>query len=378
MNVAVLGAGYAGVTLARRLERSLPDDVELLVVDEADEHLVRHELHRIIRRPEVAADLRVPLSSIFDRARIRQARVAQVDPESNRVVLDGGEELTYDYGAVCLGSETAFHDLPGIEEHATPLKRLEDATRIRNEFLTLLDQGGGTVAVGGGGLSGIQVTGELADLAKEEGARESLELVLLEQLDDIAPEFPANFQGAVREELESRDVIIKTGTTVTGASSDRIELDAGGLDYDQFIWTGGIRGPAAISGQRRRVRGTLRLGNGTFVVGDAAQVVDRDGELVPATAQAAIREARVAAKNIRRLVEYDRNGGIFEPRLDALDFTPRGWVVSVGESAVAQFGPTVLRGASARALKRTIGLSYLTSVGAVREALEVAIEGFGD
>jgi NADH dehydrogenase len=130
-------------------------------------------------------------------------------------------------------------------------------------------------------------------------------------------------------------------------------------------------------GDRRRVPATLRFDERTFVAGDAAEVIDRDGELVPATAQAAIREAQIAASNIARLVTHERDDALFEPRLSSLDFTPRGWIVSVGDSAVAQFGPTVIRGAGARAIKRTVGLRYLSSVGAVREAVEVALEEFG-
>lgn len=377
MKVAVLGGGYAGVTLARRLESSLPNDVELLVIDESGEHLVQHELHRVIRRPSFADDIRVSLSDVLDDAIIRRARVTDVDWEANTVTLDNGDVVSYDYAGVCLGAETDFHDLPGVEEHATPLKRLEDARRIRSEFLELLAVGG-RVVVGGAGLSGIQVAGELAALAAEQGAREAVEIVLIEQLDGVAPSFPPNFRNAVREELEVRGIDIRTGTTVRGADAETIEFDDGELRYDQLVWTGGIRGSAALDGDRPRVRGTLQLGDGTFIVGDAARVIDRNGEAVPASAQAAVGEARTAARNIRRLVERDYDGdGIFGPRLETFDFDPTGWIVSVGDGTVAQVGPTILKGAPALALKATVGVGHLTSVGAVRQAVELVVEEFG-
>ncbi|WP_299264865.1 NAD(P)/FAD-dependent oxidoreductase [Halorientalis sp.] len=372
MNVAVFGAGYAGLTLARRLERGLPPAVNLIVVDESEDHLVQHELHRAIRCPTIAEDIMVPLAECLERAEIRQARVTDVDADAGVATLDDRNELVYDVGAVCLGSATAFYDLPGVEEHATPLKRLTDAERIRADVLDGVDAGGARVVVGGAGLSGIQVAGELAALAREEGASGSVDITLLEQQETVAPSFPERFQRAVGEQLRDRGITVRTSAPVEGADADTITLDDGTeLDYDEFVWTGGIRGPDALAGDRPLVRSRLQLAGDTFVVGDAARVVDSDGQAVPASAQAAIREARVAAANIEKLVDHRLEGdaGGFEPRLDDFQFDSPGWLVSVGDGAVAQFGATVLTGPAAVALKTTVGAGYLTSVGAVRKAV---------
>ncbi|UPV99488.1 FAD-dependent oxidoreductase [Halorussus gelatinilyticus] len=383
MRIAVLGAGYAGLTLARKLERTVPDDVEILVVEKTGRHLVQHEVHRAIRRPSLADDIVVELGDVLDRAEVRQAEVTDVDPEAGVVSLDSGETIDYDYAGVCLGAETAFYDLPGVEDRATPLKTLDDADRIRGDFLDALDAGRSDdpsrVVVGGAGLSGVQVAGELAAFAREEDASESITVTLLEQLDEVAPAFPENFRSAVREQLEARDVEIRTGTAVASATDDTIELETGEeLDYDQFVWTGGIRGPDALGGERPAVKNTLRLGDGTFVVGDAARVVDADGQPVPASAQAAVREARAVAENVASLVEYDREGDdIFEPRLEPFAFDSPGWLVSIGDGAVAQIGPTVVTGKAAKALKTTVGAGYLSSVGAVRNAADLVSEELG-
>jgi len=190
MRIAVLGAGYAGLTLARQLEKHLPASVEIVVVNDRPDHLVQHELHRVVRRPKLADGITVDLDDALDRATLRVGRVTDIDHERNVAELDVDEELPYDVGAVCLGAETAFHDLEGVGEHATPLKRLPDAARIREEYLNLA--AGDRVIVGGAGLSGVQIAGELAALAREEGA--DREIVLLERLDSVAPNFPANFQ----------------------------------------------------------------------------------------------------------------------------------------------------------------------------------------
>jgi len=406
MRVAVLGAGYAGVVAARTLEDRLPGDVELVVVDDSGDHLVQHEVHRVIRRPSLADEIRIPLSELLDRATVRTGCVTDLDPVEGRATLADGSDLSYDYGILALGAETAFYGLPGVKEHATPLKRVSHARTIRDRFLEVcelagptdagLESTGGSVAsndgdarsvtdppatdiprvvVVGAGLSGIQVAGELATLADERGA--GVEVLLLEQADDVAPAFPANFQAAVREELLERGVTIRTGATVREATGEWIHTDEGELAYDQFVWTGGIESDDAIDGERPVVEHTLRLTDRTVVAGDAARVVDRQGKAVPDSSRTAIRQASVAAENVARLVEYERDGGLFEPRLESYTDSELGWLVSVGNGAVAQVGPTVWTGRAAKAMKTTVGAGYLSSIGAVRNAVDLVNEEVG-
>jgi NADH dehydrogenase len=372
MRVAVFGAGYAGITLARRIERRLPD-VDLLVVDENGRHLVQHELHRVVRRPELATRLELPLSELLERATVREDRVVEVDPEARLARTAAGDEIGYDVGAVCLGAETAFYGLDGVREHATPLKRLEHAHRIRETFLD--EVADGRVVVGGAGLSGIQVAGELAALADEEGREATV--TLLEQQAQVAPTFGDRFAAAVRDALDEAGVEVRTGATVADADAAAVVLDGGErLSYEQFVWTGGIAGPDAMGGDRPQVRATLDLDDRTFVLGDAARGVDRDGEPVPATAQAAVAAAEVVADAVERIVEHD-DDAVFDPRLPQFNFESRGWAVSVGDRNVAQVGSQVLRGAPARAAKATVGLTHLTGVGAVEDAVAVAYEELG-
>jgi NADH dehydrogenase len=368
MRVVVLGAGYAGLTLARRLESSLPDAADLVVVDESPDHLVQHELHRAIRRPAVADAITVPLDDVLDRATVVTDRVESVDRDARRIDLTD-RSLAYDYAAICLGAETAFHGLPGVAEHGLPLKRLAHADRIREAFLGC--PGGGRTVVGGAGLSGVQVAGELAALADEEGM--DVEIRLLERLDAVAPAFPPAFQSAVRDALDGAGVAVETGVAVTGASADTVTYDGTDLPYDAFVWTGGIRGPDALGGERPVVGSDLRLDDRTFAVGDTARVVDADGEAVPASAAAAVREARAAADSLVRLVDAGMTGesGGFDPRIDPFRFEVPGWVVSVGDDAVAQVGPTLVTGAAARGLKATVGAGHLSSVGSVSRAAEL-------
>ncbi len=376
MRVVVLGAGYAGLLVARSLEDRLPEDVDLVVVDEYDAHLVQHELHRVLRRPALADELTVSLDDLLDRAEFRQGRVERVDPDDRRVTFADGDHLDYDVAAVCLGATTEYHGLEGVAEHATPFKRLRHARAVRERFLDVVDSGG-TAVVGGAGLSGIQVAGELAAVVEEEDA-DDVTVRLVERMDAVAPGFPENFQSAVHDELDRTGVAVETGVRVEGADADAVHTTDGEIPYDQFVWTGGIRGPDALCGERTEVTSTLALDDRTFVVGDAARVVDAEGRAVPASAQAAVREAKTAAVNVARVVEGERGDDVFRPRLDRFTFDSRGWLVSVGDGAVAQVGPTVLTGSAAKTVKAGVGASYLASAGALRDALDLVREEVRD
>jgi len=375
MRVVVLGAGYAGLTLARRLESSLPETVDIVVVDESAQHLVQHELHRVIRRPAVEEAITVPLRDVLDRATVRTARVEAVDRDARCIHCYDGDTFDYDYAAVCLGAETAFYDLSGVRDHGLPLKRLDHAHRIREAFLDACEADGRAV-VGGAGLSGVQVAGELATLAAERD--DDVDVTVLERLASVAPAFPEAFQSAVRDALDEAGVTVRTNVQVTGATADAVELDGETVPYDAFVWTGGIRGPDAVGSDRPLVRGDLRLDDYTFAVGDAARVVDADGEAVPASAAAAIREARTVATNLDRLVRWELDGADdFRPRLDPFRFDAPGWIVSVGDDAVAVVGPKVFTGGPARAMKATVGAGHLSSVGAVNRAVDLVSEELG-
>lgn len=398
MDVLVLGGGYAGLLVTKKLERRLPESATLELVDDTGEHLVQHELHRAVRNPDYLDDIVVPLTELVDRATVRTARVTELDRQSRTVALEDGETLDYDYCVVALGAETAFYDIPGVEEHATPLKRVEHAATIRREFESVIDQYGhadpseiGTVVVGGAGLSGVQVAGELATMARERDAGESIDVVLLEQFEQVAPNFPENFQAATREALEDLGIDVRPRTTVTSADETTISVERSStgprsqtpgdsfegddLDYDQFVWTGGIQGNEAMGGDRPQVRADLRLDDHTFGVGDAVRIVDADGEPVPASASAAIRGAGTAAHNVAAAVEAE--GTEFVDYRQWNWETP-GWLISVGDDAVAQLGPQVFTGSVANAMKSAVGVTYLAEHGSLRRALGVLREEMGE
>ncbi|MFW5949249.1 MAG: NAD(P)/FAD-dependent oxidoreductase, partial [Halolamina sp.] len=366
--------GYAGLLVTRKLEGRLPESASLTLVDDTGTHLVQHELHRAVRDPDYVDDISVPLGELLDRASLREADVIDVDRASRTVSLADGDELGYDYCVIALGATTEFYDIPGVEAHATPLKRLEHAAEIRRGFeavIAAFGQGAaersGTVVVGGAGLSGVQVAGELAAMAREHEVADDVEVVLLEQEATVAPGFPEPFQRAARERLDAQGVDVRVDVTVTGADESQVSTESGVIDYDQFVWTGGIRGNEAMGGERPQVRGDLRLDARTFALGDAVRIVDADGEPVPASASAAVRAAETVAHNVVSAVSAD--GGFVE--VDQWHWQSPGWLISVGDDAVAQIGPSVLTGSAANALKSAVGITYLAEHGSLQRALGV-------
>lgn len=376
MQVAVLGAGYAGVRLVRELERHLPSSVDLVLVDDTGEHLVQHELHRLLRYPELGDDIRIPVSELVSTARIITASVERVDPVEREVELNNTPNVTPDILAVCLGAVSADAGVPGVAQHAFPLKRISHADAIRERFQSLSQHD--RIIVAGAGLSGIQIAGELATAATATNRQISIHLI--EQAESVAPGFPDSFQRAVTDALYDAGVSVRTGLTIKRVSSSGIKLHNGrSVTGEQVIWAGGITGSQALGGRRIPVRADLRVADRTFVLGDAADVTDDRGDRVPPAAQTAIRQAPIAARNIDRLVLSDRadRAYVFEPRMDRYRFHSPGWVVSVGDDAVALVGDTIFRGTPAKTLKASINAGYLGSVGTLNRALDAIADTIG-
>lgn len=156
----MLGAGYAGSKTAQLLGRELSDrDAELVWVSDRDYHLVLHEAHRVVRDPEVADAVTVPVAEIAPGAEFVEGTVDRVDVEERTVAVDGARDVEYDYALIALGSETALYGIPGVDEHAHALKTLDDALGIHEVVVdaaaSATHDDPARVVVGGAGLSRV-------------------------------------------------------------------------------------------------------------------------------------------------------------------------------------------------------------------------------
>ncbi|QLG48010.1 NAD(P)/FAD-dependent oxidoreductase [Natrinema halophilum] len=379
-NVVVLGAGYAGAGAVNTLQAELGSNARLTWIADVDYHLVLHESHRVIRDPDVRSDITFSVDRIADPStRFIQDEVTGLDVDDQVVELEEGEDVEYDYVLVGLGSQTAYYGIPGLEKHSLTLKSLDDALEI-NEAVTEASQNAtrgdpAQVVIGGAGLSGIQVAGEIAEF--RDNHRAPIEIHLVEALDEIFPGNDPEIQQALRDLLEEANVTIHTDDPITEATDDAIEFDVGEpLEYDVLVWTGGITGRDALDdvdleNEHNRVKTEANFQTSddrVFAIGDSA-IIDQGDQPAPPTAQAAWQAAEVVGENIARAIEN-------RPLL-TWELEDKGTVISVGEKAVAHdvkpaFGISLpvdtFGGFPAQNLKKMIAARWIADITSWNEA----------
>lgn len=377
--VVVLGSGYAGAGAIKSLESTLGGDADLRWISDVDYHLVLHESHRCIRDPSVREKITIPVEDIKSPATaFRQATVVNIDTDDRTVHLEDGE-VEYDYLVVGLGSETAFFGIDGLEEHARTHKGLEDALSTHDDLISQAEVATRDdpleVVVGGAGLTGIQIAGEIAELRDEESA--PIEIHLVEGLDEIYPNGSPEAREAIRERLEARDVDIWTGEFISEVDETTVHIgETEEIAYDMLIWAGGVTGRAAIRDigiQTDERSGRLSTGQDfqtederVFALGDTAFIDQPGDEVAPPTAQAAWQAADVVGKNVARAIRD-------EP-LEKWVYNSKGTVVSVGDEAIAHdiYGLPVIDafdGRPAEFLKKGIATRWISDVDGLGRAL---------
>ncbi len=387
--VVVVGSGYAGAGAVKAFEDEVGSgEAELTWVSEHDYHLVLHEVHRAIRNPSVEEKITIPVGEIMsDHAEFIEDRVVDVDVDERVVETEDGTTVDYDYLLLAVGSTTAFFGIEGLKENAHQLKGLEDARAIhedvREAAANATRSDPAQVVVGGAGLSGIQVAGEVAEYRDDH--RAPMDIILVEGLDEIFPGNDPQVQGALRKRLEAADVDVRTGDFISEADGDAVYLggdedeDPDALPFDVLVWTGGVTGHEELGGvgvdRDERSNRVVAESDFTtsddrvFAIGDTA-LIDQGDDVAPPTAQAAWQAAEVAGEN---LVRAARGAPLKSWRHDDM-----GTVISVGEKAVAHdvigVPVTTFGGAPAKLLKKTIATRWIAKVASTGRG----ISAFGD
>ena len=227
-DVLIIGGGFAGVNAATRLERKLRghDSQSVVLISRDNFHLFTPLLAEVASSQIESRHAVNPLRRMLKRVRYIQGTVTRLETDENRVgfVDENGRERTMEYKHCILacGSETAFFGIPGLAGNAFTLKRIGDAIAIRNHVVRLLERtqllpeaertGLLTFAVGGGGLNGTEVMGELHDFVMravqdyptiDPG---EIRMVLIEMLDHLAQELPEQLGAYAQRDLERRGV----------------------------------------------------------------------------------------------------------------------------------------------------------------------------
>jgi NADH dehydrogenase len=326
--VVVAGAGFGGLWVARTLAKKRAD---VVLVDRNNYHTFFPLLYQVAAAELVPTDIAYPVRSIFRSARnveVRMASVTGLDAAARTLITSSGS-LPYDALVLALGSETHWLGVPGAAAHAFPLRWMDDAIPLRHHVLSRFEAASNTrdpverrrlltVAVVGGGHTGVEFSGALAELVygpllKDYPgiAPEDVSIVLLEAAEHVLSGMRPKLSGYAAERLRRYGVHVRTGVRVVEVGAGWVRL-AGGevLSTDTVVWTAGIQGDPALRnwglplgrGGRVLVDPCLRVPGHPeiYVVGDLAYREDPEGRALPQVAQVAIQQGRYVGRSILR------------------------------------------------------------------------------
>ena len=380
--VLILGGGFAGIGAAQKLKKA---DVDVVVVDKHDYHTFQPLLYQLatglLETTAVGHSLR-DLVKNQDNTRVHKAPITGIDLEAREVTFDGLAPITYDYLVLALGAEVNFFGTEGAAEHAFPMYTLPDAVRLKNHVLDrweaadkdsgLVDDGALTAVVVGGGPTGVETAGALAELYRANFDKDYPDLdqdkarvVLVEAGDEIFAMFKPNLQEYAREALEKRTVEVMTGARVQSVAPTRVTLASGEvIPAHTLVWGAGLQGNSLVQslglelqrGNRIGVGPDLELPGhpGVFVVGDIAAITDsKTQQVLPQLGSVALQSGEHAGETITRSVA----GKSTKP----FAYKDKGTMAAIGRNAavVQMLGGKTMKGHKAQFAWRTVHLALL-------------------
>ena len=364
MHVVIVGGGFGGLYAARALRRA---PVEVTLVDRRNHHLFQPLLYQVATAALSPGDIASPIRWILRHQRnveVLLADVRRVEPERRTLVLADGE-LTYDFLIVAAGATHAYFGHDEWRRVAPGLKTLEDALEIRRRVLLAYERAERepdaarrqallTFVVIGGGPTGVELAGALAEISRQSLARDfrhfdpgSARIILVEAGPVVLTAFPETLRDAARKDLERLGVEIRTGTMVTGVAPGRVETGGTAIESATVLWAAGVAasplgatlGVATDRVGRVMVQPdlTIQAHPEIFVIGDLSAFTGANGKPLPGVAQVAIQMGRHAARNITRAID-----GL---PYTAFVYRDLGNMATIGRaSAIADFGWLRLKG----------------------------------
>ncbi|MGL5857509.1 MAG: NAD(P)/FAD-dependent oxidoreductase [Angustibacter sp.] len=380
--VVVVGGGFAGLSAVRQLSVA---DVDVLLIDRNGYNTFQPLLYQVatggLNPGDVTYALRA-FTSRYGNADFRRATVTGVDTEHKQVILDAGEAVDYDYLILCPGIATNYFGVPGAQQHAVTMYTRGGAIRTRDQIMTALEDAAQhrpgaadpTVVVVGGGATGVEMAGSLAELrntavpvAYRTLRADQVRIVLVEMLDHVLAPFHPKLRDYTAEELRKRGVDLRLGSSVQEVRADAVVITRSDGESETIpaavtVWASGISATPVVGdwglptgrGGRILVKPDLRVDgvDDVFAVGDVA-IGSRDA--LAQVAQPAIQGGRHAGVQIRRLLA----GAPTQP----FRYHDKGTMATIGRSdAVVQlgFGP---RFTGLLAWLAWVGLHVVTLVG---------------
>jgi NADH:ubiquinone reductase (H+-translocating) len=380
--VLILGGGFAGVGAAQKLKNT---DADVVLVDRHDYHTFQPLLYQLatglLDTTAVGHSLR-DLLSRHENTVIHKASVSAVDLEKRSVEFEEIEPIAYDYLVLGLGAEVNFFGTAGAPDHAFPMYTLPQAVHLKDHLLerweaadrdsSLIGDGALNVVVVGGGPTGVETAGALAELYRGDFAKDypavgpdDARVILVEAGPELFPMFKPNLREYAEKALTDRGVEVKTGTAVESAEPTRVKLKSGEtLEAHTLVWGAGLQGNPIVQSLGLDLQRGNRLGVGpdltlpdhpeVYVTGDVAAITDAKTEQVlPQLGSVALQSGEHAGTAIA-----DRLAGK-EPK--AFAYKDKGTMATIGRlAAVVQFlGGRTITGAKAQAAWGAVHLALL-------------------
>ncbi|QSO46642.1 NAD(P)/FAD-dependent oxidoreductase [Alicyclobacillus mengziensis] len=322
--VLILGAGYAGMMTASRLERL---STEFTLINKNPYHYFTTLLHEVAGGRSTPSNYSVPLTDVLDKptTHISIDEVTSINRRERTVQLRSGQNEPYDFLVITVGSVPEYFGIPGLAENSLVLNTLDSATRIHQHFEEQMEaytQDGDMrhlrIVVGGGGLTGIELLGELLDLIPELCARygiteQKIDLQTIEAASEILPQIPNRLRSKAVGLLTQKGATLHVNTRITEVTAGCVHLgDNQMIEAGTIIWTGGVRANPLLTdaGFTADRRGRAKVNqflqsvddHHVFVGGDSAWCDGENGTPLPPTAQMASQMGHVIADNVVALI----------------------------------------------------------------------------
>jgi NADH dehydrogenase len=357
--VVIVGGGFGGLSAAKALDGA---PCEVTVIDRYNHHVFQPLLYQVATAGLSPGDIASPIRWILrkqPRLRVLLAHVERIDSANRVVHLDGGDKVPYDYLIVAAGVKHSYFGHDEWSGAAPGLKTLDDALEVRRRMLLAFEQAERepdparqrrllTFVIVGGGPTGAELAGALAEIARQVLRSEydaidpsSSRIILIEAGPTILPTFPEKLRRSAQLSLERLGVTVWVGRPVTAIEPGAVSLGDERIEAGTILWAAGVAaegigrdlGPHLDRAGRVIVNEDLTVGGhpGVFVVGDLASFSHQTGMPLPGVAQVAIQQGRHAALNITRAIA----GAPGQP----FRYSDFGNMATIGRNAaIADFG----------------------------------------
>ena len=365
VKVVIVGAGFGGLEAAKALRHA---DAEVVVIDRHNHHCFQPLLYQVATAALSPADIAWPIRHILRSQRnatVLMEKVLGIDAEERLVRAESGE-VPYDYLVIAAGAQHSYFSHDEWAAYAPGLKRIEDATTIRRKILTAFERAELTqdnneqqrlltFVIVGGGATGVEMAGAIADVARQTLAADfrridprRARIILIEAGSRVLPTFPPRLSDYVRKTLERSGVEVRTDTLVTDCDAQGVDLKNRRIDSETIIWAAGVTASPAAQwlGAETDASGRVKVAKdlsapdnpNIFVIGDTASVLDEQGRPVPGIAPAAKQMGKYVAKVIYARITGSKQPGPFR-------YVHFGDLATIGRrAAVVKLGRLELKG----------------------------------